>query len=125
MSVGGNDVSAAFKSDAKGGWVGLVTGLKDGSNALAVKAGGNEASLTLVNHPVNGTLFAGPQQAPFVCENELHGLDSAKDASCAAPTHGQIFLSRPRRRLEALQSDARRARTTSATTKTSEGRRSR
>jgi hypothetical protein len=35
---------------------------------------------------VNGTLFAGPQQEPFVCENAYHGLAPAVDASCAAPT---------------------------------------
>src|SRR5689334_23712914 len=83
VSVGGSDVSAVFKSDPKGGWVGLVSGLKDGSNALTAKAGGKDASVTLVNHPVNSTLFAGPQQVPFVCENEAHGLEPAKDASCA------------------------------------------
>jgi hypothetical protein len=83
VTVGASDVSGAFRSDAKGGWVGLVAGLEDGANKLAVKAGGREAAVTLVNHPVNGTLFAGPQQEPFVCENEAHGLAPATDASCA------------------------------------------
>jgi hypothetical protein len=86
VALGGNDVSGTFKSDSKGGFVGLVKGLKDGSNQLSVKSGTSEASLTLVNHPLNGTLFAGPQQEPFVCENESHGLASPKDASCAAPS---------------------------------------
>ena len=86
VTVGGKDVSAAFKSDSKGGWVGLVGGLKDGDNALLAKAGGKEGALTLVNHPLNGTLFVGPQQVPFVCENESHGLASPKDSSCAAPS---------------------------------------
>jgi len=86
VTLGGNDVSAAFKPDSTGGHVGLVQGLKDGPNQLSAKAGANEASVTLVNHPINGTLFAGPQQEPFVCENESHGLASAKDASCAAPS---------------------------------------
>src|SRR3977135_1824870 len=62
VSVSGTDVSAVFKSDPKGGWVGLVTGLRDGTNDRTGKAGAKDASLTLVNHPVNGTLFAGPQQ---------------------------------------------------------------
>src|SRR5262249_36636939 len=69
----------------------LVDGLKDGDNALIAKAGGKETSLTLVNHPLNGSLFAGPQQQPFVCENESHGLDSAKDGSCAAPATIKYF----------------------------------
>lgn len=91
VAVDGRDVSSAFKSDSKGGWVGLVAGLKDGNNALVAKAGGAEKALTLVNHPINGTLFAGPQQKPFVCENEVHGLDAAKDESCAAPTKVLYF----------------------------------
>src|SRR5207247_628079 len=91
VTVGGKDVSGVFKSDAKGGWVGLVAGLKDGDNALIVKAAGKEGTLTLVNYPLNGTLFVGPQQEPFVCENESHGLASPKDASCAAPSTVKYF----------------------------------
>jgi hypothetical protein len=121
VSVGGSDVSAAFKSDAKGGWVGLVTGLKDGSNALTAKASGKDASLTLVNHPVNGTLFAGPQQAPFVCENESHGLESAKDASCAAPTTVKYFYRDRAGAWKPFNPGAARPNDIS-TTKTSEGR---
>jgi hypothetical protein len=121
VSVGGNDVSAAFKADAKGGWVGLVTGLKDGSNALAVKAGGKDASLTLVNHPINSTLFAGPQQSPFVCENEAHGLAPAKDASCAAPTTVKYFYRDRAGAWKPFDPSAARPNDVS-TTKTSEGR---
>jgi len=86
VTVGGKDVSGVFRSDSKGGWVGLVDGLKDGDNRLVAKAGGNEAALTLASHPLNGTLFAGPQQTPFLCENESHNLASAEDDSCAAPS---------------------------------------
>lgn len=86
VTVGASDVSAGFATDGHGGWIGLVEGLRDGDNALAVSAGGSRAALTLTNHPTNGTLFAGPQQTPFVCENEAHGLAPATDDSCAAPT---------------------------------------
>jgi hypothetical protein len=86
VTVDGADVSGAFKTDASGNWVGLVGGLKDGDNHLVAKASGGEAALTLRNHPINGTLFAGPQQTPFLCENENHGLAAAKDATCAAPS---------------------------------------
>ena len=86
VTVGGRDVSASFVADGRGGWIGLVDGLVDGDNALVVSAGGGQATLTLTNHPINGTLFAGPQQTPFVCENETHGLAPATDESCAAPT---------------------------------------
>ena len=86
VTVGGRDVSDSFVADGSGGWIGLVDGLVDGDNTLAVSAGGGQATLTLTNHPINGTLFAGPQQTPFVCENETHGLAPATDESCAAPT---------------------------------------
>ena len=85
-SVAGMDVQVAWVADGSGGWIGMVDGLSDGDNALAVSAGGIEATLTLTNHPINGTLFAGPQQTPFVCENEAHGLAPATDESCAAPS---------------------------------------
>jgi len=86
VTVGGADVSGAFKSDGKGGFIGLVTGLKDGDNALAVKAGGKDAALTLKNAGINAALFAGPQQQPFVCETEGFKLGPAKDASCTVDT---------------------------------------
>lgn len=86
VTVDGKDVSAAFKADGKGGFVGLVEGLKDGPNQLAAKAGGADGAVTLVNHPINGGLFELVQQDPFLCENEAHGLAPAKDATCAAPT---------------------------------------
>jgi hypothetical protein len=86
VTVGGADVSAAFKADGGGNWIGLVTGLRDGDNALMARAGADQATVNLRSHPVNGTLFAGPQQSPFLCENESFQLDPAKDASCGAPT---------------------------------------
>ena len=86
VTVDGKDVSAAFAADGSRGWIGLVTGLVDGDNALTVSAGDGRATLVLTNHPINGTLFAGPQQTPFVCENETHGLAPATDESCGAPT---------------------------------------
>ena len=84
VTVGGRDVSSTFVADGMGGWIGLVDGLVDGENKLAAAARGH-ATLSLTNHPTNGTLFAGPQQMPFVCENETHGLATATDESCAAP----------------------------------------
>src|SRR5215475_11128855 len=91
VAVDGKDVSGAFKTDAQGRFVGLIEGLKDGDNRLLAKGGGREASLTLRNHAINATLFAGPQQTPFLCENENHGLASAKDDSCAAPSKVAYF----------------------------------
>src|SRR5262249_37918509 len=91
VTIDGKDVSGVFKADAQGRWVGLVDGLRDGDNRLTAKGEGREAALTLRNHAINATLFAGPQQTPFLCENESHGLASAKDESCAAPSTVKYF----------------------------------
>ena len=91
VRVRGRDVSGTFIANGMGGWVGLVDRLVDGENTLAAAAGGGHATLSLTNHPTNGTLFAGPQQTPFVCENETHGLALATDESCAAPTMTGYF----------------------------------
>jgi uncharacterized tannase-like protein DUF6351 len=91
VTMDGKDVSGAFKADAQSRWIGLIEGLKDGDNRLIAKGGGREAALTLRNHAINATLFAGPQQTPFLCENENHGLASAKDETCAAPSTVKYF----------------------------------
>ena len=83
VMVGSRDVSPAFVTDGQGGWIGVVDGLRDGDNELSVTSEGNRAALSLTNHPINATLFAGPQQTPFICENEAHGLAPALDESCA------------------------------------------
>jgi hypothetical protein len=101
ITVDGKDVAVAFKPDPKGGFVGLVTGLKDGDNMVAVKAGADGANVKLVNHPINGTLFAGPQQTPFYCELDDDAiklkpapgakLDPHDNPDCAAVTTVNYF----------------------------------
>jgi len=86
VTVDGRDVSASFVADGSGYWTGVVEGLVDGTNVLTASAGDGRATLTLTNHAINGTLIAGPQQSPFVCENEAHGLAPATEESCWAPT---------------------------------------
>jgi hypothetical protein len=86
ITVEGKDVTSVFTRAANGSYIGLLTGLKDGSNSLVAKAGAEQASVTLTNRGINETLFAGTQQTPYICENESFELAPAKDASCAAPT---------------------------------------
>jgi hypothetical protein len=94
LMVNGTDASATLASDASGRvMTGLVTGLTIGSNTLAV-TGSNKASakLTVVNHPITGPLFAGPQEQPFVCLTDkfkLQGggtLGPPLDANCSIAT---------------------------------------
>jgi hypothetical protein len=67
----GTDVTDAFSPGDGGTLVGLVKGLHDGDNEVTATAGGDRhpkpATLTLVNHPISGPIFSGPQQQPFVC----------------------------------------------------------
>ena len=93
-TANGADATAKLKADAGGSSLtGLVTGLTTGSNTLAA-TGTNKASakLTVVNHPITGPLFAGPQEQPFVCITDkfkLVGggtLGPALDANCSIAT---------------------------------------
>src|SRR5258707_1173730 len=86
VMVGGKDVSSAFKKDASGNYIGLVTGLVKGNNDLTATAGADKAGLTLVDHGINDTLVAGPQQAPWVCEGDTFGLAKATTPDCATPS---------------------------------------
>jgi hypothetical protein len=71
--------------------VGLVTNLQFGPNAVTVTAGKDSATLTLVAHDINGELFAGAQDAPFLCEISafsMYGLKQASDTK-TDPLHAQ------------------------------------
>jgi len=64
------DVTGAFRLSENGSsMIGLVEGLDDGRNRLIAQVrGSGPAWLTLISHPLSGPVFAGPKQAPFVCE---------------------------------------------------------
>ena len=84
-ALNGRDVSKAFHADAaRGSLVGLVDGLKDGANTLVVKAGGESATLRLVNHPITGPIVSGEHLKPFVCQTVESGLGEPLDADCSA-----------------------------------------
>jgi len=92
----GVDVSSAFHELPDGSLQGLVGGMDAGEHAIVARANGNgsgtpkgrSARLDVVNHPITGPLFSGPQQLPFFCETNApaFGLGPALDASCSAPT---------------------------------------
>ena len=90
----GEDVSASFRTMPDGSLRGLVEGLTLGANEIVARSNGNgqgvppgrAATLEVVNHPLSGPLFSGPQQEPFFCETVQNGLGTALDADCFAPT---------------------------------------
>jgi Tannase-like family of unknown function (DUF6351) len=94
IEVDGRDVMSAFHTMPDGSRLGLVTGLTVGSHTIVARANGSgkglppgrSTQLTVVNHPVTGPLFSGPQQQPFFCETQQAGLGPPLDAACSAPT---------------------------------------
>ncbi len=92
VTANGHDVTSAFRAQSDGSLLGLVTGLREGSNTLAASTGGHghgssrQARLRVVDHPITGPVFSGPQQTPFFCETTAFGLAAATMPLCSAPT---------------------------------------
>jgi hypothetical protein len=90
----GVDVTDAFVLQPDGTFLGLVDGLLDGQNAIVARGNakgtgvpvGLSGRLTVVNHPITGPVFSGPQQVPFFCETQAFGLPAATQPLCSAPT---------------------------------------
>jgi hypothetical protein len=79
VTLNGDDVTAALEPDSSGRTLtGLVDGLELGENTLAVYSRRGhkwkkQDRLELVNHPITGPIFSGPQQQPFVCKTQTQG----------------------------------------------------
>lgn len=69
LKLNGEQTVARWQTDSGGRREGLVEGLVIGDNLLHVEhpRHGVLASTVLVNHPITGPMFSGPQQQPFVC----------------------------------------------------------
>jgi hypothetical protein len=79
----GVDVTDRFTEGNDRTLVGLVDELVVGTNEVAVAANGRgagrpSARLTLVNHPISGPIFSGPQQQPFVCTTARATFDGRR-----------------------------------------------
>ena len=75
----GSDVTGAFRPNADGGLVGLVDGLSGTTElALAAADGTSLDKLALVDHPLEGPVFSGPHEQPFICETEQFELVSGE-----------------------------------------------
>jgi Tannase-like family of unknown function (DUF6351) len=94
IELDGLDVTSSFHKQADGSLLGLAEGMSVGAHQLVARANGDGSGmppgrtgvLNVVNHPISGGLFSGPQQQPFFCETTAFGLGPALDASCSAPT---------------------------------------
>ena len=94
VTLNGADVTSAFRADTAtpGRLLGLVSGLKDGANALVASYNGAATTLALTNYPRTGPMISGPLLSPFICQTQDFTLpDGSKlglptDANCSAPT---------------------------------------
>ena len=98
VAVNGADVTAAFAPDdqAPHALEGVLRDLPAGESTVRAAARHDRATLRLVNHPVTGPMFAGPQQPDFFCSTPQHlaGFDLTgpfldDDCSLATRTGGQ------------------------------------
>lgn len=102
LTLNGEDITRMFRPDPHGhALTGLVTGLRLGSNTVAVSAPGQNASggvpLTLMNHPAVGPVFSGPHEQPFICQTDQFKLQSgdvlgkALDDQCSIRTRVDYY----------------------------------
>lgn len=81
VDLNGKDVTPQFSTSADGRYMGLVSGLKLGSNRITAHfPGGASSSYSLANHPHGGPVIGGPQLQPWTCLNS-----AATDAQCNQP----------------------------------------
>ncbi|MGH3301082.1 MAG: DUF6351 family protein [Streptosporangiaceae bacterium] len=80
----GQDVTSAFQAQSDGTLLGLVTGLKIGHNRLVASAHRQSTSLDVIDHSINGPVFSGKQQLPYVCQTTTFGLAASTSPDCFA-----------------------------------------
>jgi hypothetical protein len=96
VTLNGADVTAAFRAaDSGHGLVGLVTGLRVGTNVLRAATKQTNPSLSarldIENFPAHGPIFAGPPQSPWICETVASGLGPSLDEDCTVPVRYDWF----------------------------------
>jgi len=72
VTLNGDDVTGGFRQEGTShALLGLVTGLKEGNNALKASTKKTNPSLSgrldLVSYPITGPIISGPHETPFIC----------------------------------------------------------
>jgi hypothetical protein len=99
IKLNGSDVTASFVADvSERTLTGLVGEMKVGKNKLDVYSDGKgkgraSEELRLVNYPIEGPVFSGPHQQPYLCATQsfnlpggLGNLGPTSDPNCHVPT---------------------------------------
>ena len=85
VAVDGRDVTGEFAMRPNGRFEARLTGLGLGPNLVTAQLPhGTRAQITIVNHPIGGPVFSGPQTHPWLCSTEQNGLGPPRDAQCDA-----------------------------------------
>jgi hypothetical protein len=71
VDLNGRDITEAFALRPNGRFMGLVRDLALGENLLSASFGSGGHRLRLINHPIGGPLFSGPQIQPWTCIGEV------------------------------------------------------
>ena len=95
LRLGDRDETDSFRPLDDGRLMGIVSGLATGPAELTLDdaSGTRQAGLSLVNHPVEGPVFSGPHEQPFICQTEAFQLVSGDtlgaelDDSCTVQRH--------------------------------------
>jgi hypothetical protein len=74
VTVNGADVTASFAPDDQvpHALEGVLRGLPPGASTVEARVSRDRERLRLVNHPVTGPMFSGPQQPDFFCSTPEH-----------------------------------------------------
>jgi hypothetical protein len=107
VKLNGTDVTSAFVDQGKGRFLGVVTGMRVGSNVLqAVLADGHPqgAQLVVTNAPRSGPVLSGTQVTPYYCATPTpqpqsgntpatngSGLAGLPDANCNIATETKLY----------------------------------
>ena len=104
VKLNGIDVTAAFGPDPEGNHQleGVLNGLPLGESTLVArvpgrgKASPKRVKLAIVNHPITGPMFSGPQQEVFLCATERHRATALlgpiiDQETCSAETQVGFF----------------------------------
>jgi hypothetical protein len=91
LSLDEQDVTSAFRTTSTGALTALVSGLSIGASELTLSdaEGVSRAELSLFNYPIDGPVFSGVHQEPFVCQTDEFELISGEtlgtplDESCS------------------------------------------
>lgn len=88
MTLNGQDVSRQFALRENGRYMAQLSGLALGENRLSARIGsGATNTVSVINHPNGGPVFAGPQPQPYTCSNAAKAIN----AQCDQPAEYSFF----------------------------------